>query len=293
MKVLVTGKGGQLAWELERTAPKQFEVVTLARVDLDIADVEAVNDKFSNFRPDVVINAAAYTAVDKAESDKPKAYLTNESGPRVLAEACRNIQAKLIHVSTDFVFDGRKTSPYRTSDTPRPLGVYGASKLAGEQAVTAVLPESSLIVRTAWVYSAHGSNFVKTMLRLMTQKPSLNVVYEQVGTPTWANGLAACLWQAVHRSEVNGILHWSDAGVASWYDFAVAIQELGLEKGLLKQSIPVHPIPAASYPTPAARPAFSVLDKTEAEEALGLETVHWRRQLSAMLDDFIQSGYTI
>ncbi len=287
MRVLITGKGGQLAWELERSAPNGVELKSIGRGELDITKSAAVFDAVEGFRPDIIINAAAYTAVDKAESEAAAAYASNETGPRALAEACKHLNARLIHVSTDFVFDGQKTTPYCPDDATNPLGVYGASKLAGEKAVLATLPGEGLIVRTAWVYSSHGSNFVKTMLRLMNEKSALNVVSDQVGSPTWARGLAVSLWRAVDKAKLHGVYHWTDAGVASWYDFAVAIQELAMEKGLVKNAIPIKPIPTAAYPTPAARPSFSVLDKATTEEALGLETIHWRRQLSAMLDELI------
>jgi dTDP-4-dehydrorhamnose reductase len=285
MKVLVTGKNGQLAWEVVHLAPSDVNVVCLGRAELDISDAQAVKQAIQTHQPDLVINTAAYTAVDKAESDQENAYAVNESGAANLAQTCKDNGVRLLHVSTDFVFDGSNTKPYQTDDAVNPLGVYGASKLAGDKAVHAILPEA-VIVRTAWVYSVHGNNFVKTMLRLMAEKPQLGVVYDQVGTPTWAAGLAKWLWAVAAKPEVSGMYHWTDAGVASWYDFAVAIQELAVEKGLLKQAIPVRPIPASAYPTPAKRPSFSVIDKTTAEAAAGMLTVHWRQQLSSMLDEF-------
>ncbi len=285
MKILITGKGGQLAWELAQSAPSHFDVTVLGRAELDIANAAAVVHEVAELKPDVIINAAAYTGVDKAESELDQAYACNEFGPRLLAEACEGIGARLVHVSTDFVFDGTQTAPYKPADRTHPLGVYGASKLAGERAVLAQLPQAALVLRTAWVYSTHGNNFVKTMLRLMSEKPQLNVVCDQIGTPTWARGLAGCIWRAVETPGTVGVLHWTDAGVASWYDFAVAIQELALERGLLDRAIPVRPIPSSAYPTPAARPAFSVLDKSQTEAALALQTVHWRSQLAAMLDE--------
>jgi len=285
VKVVITGKGGQLASELIETAPALVCLRAYSSIDLDITDRVAVEKIIAAEAPNIVINAAAYTAVDKAESDSETAYLVNEVGARNIAEACKAGGARLLHVSTDFVFDGAKTKPYSTHDTPNPLNVYGASKLAGDKAVVSVLPEASLIVRTAWVYSAAGNNFVKSMLRLMAEKPELGIVYDQVGTPTWAKGLAQWLWGMAERPEATGVYHWTDAGVASWYDFAVAIQELALEKGLLNSAISILPIRASQYPTPAIRPAFSVIDKASAEEVSGIQTIHWRKQLSAMLDE--------
>lgn len=285
MKILITGKGGQLAWELERLTPPGTAVTFYSRSDLDISNASMVTAEVSRLIPDVVINAAAYTAVDKAEIEPARAYACNEVGPRLLAEACGRVDARLIHISTDFVFDGQKTSPYRPDDVTSPLGVYGASKLAGENRVLDALPDASIIIRTAWIYSAHGHNFVKTMLRLMKEKSLLNVVCDEIGTPTWAQGLAESIWRLAQAPELKGIMHWTDAGIASWYDFAVAIQDLALEKGLLPKEIPIRPILSGAYPTPAARPAFSVLDKSMTERALDVHAKHWRHQLSAMLDD--------
>jgi len=314
MKILITGKGGQLAWELEQTASQSLEVICLSSKELDITNQEMVNNVLSMHKPDVVINAAAYTAVDKAEAEQDKAYAVNELGSEYLALACKRLKAKLIHISTDFVFDGTKTTPYQTDEQPNPLNVYGASKLAGDIKVNDILGEDATIIRTAWVYSTHGNNFVKTMLRLMAEKDQLGIVYDQVGTPTWAKGLAKMIWELVarhSRTEERGIrnpdcsnealkpsseasldisssatqLHWTDAGVCSWYDFAVAIQELAIEKDMLDKAIPVRPIPASAYPTPAARPSFSVIDKASAEEKSGVDTIHWRKQLSAMMDE--------
>jgi len=285
LNIIITGNGGQLAYELKRIAPSDVVVVAVGIAELNITDKAAVLALFEKVQPHVLMNAAAYTAVDKAESDAELAYAVNEGGARNLAEACAQYNARMLHVSTDFVFDGNSTTPYGPDEAPNPLSVYGASKLAGDIAVRATLPSSSVVVRTSWLYSAHGNNFVKTMLRLMADKPELGIIYDQVGTPTWAKWLAQWLWQVVKLPEVSGIYHWTDAGVASWFDFAIAIQELGLEKGLLKSSIPVKPIPASQYPTPAKRPSYSVLDKRSTEEAAGLNTVHWRKQLSLMMDE--------
>lgn len=283
MKILVTGKGGQLAQELENSLVEDHQLITLSVDQLDITNIDLVNQTIQTQQPDLVINAAAYTAVDKAETDKKQAFAVNHTGAKNLALACKQYNIRLLHVSTDFVFDGTKNTPYQTDDKPNPINVYGASKLAGDLAVMEILP-SAVIVRTAWVYSAHGNNFVKVMLKLMAEKPSMGIVYDQVGTPTWAAGLAKWLLAVVEKPDVAGMYHWTDAGVASWYDFAVAIQELGIEKGLLKHSIPISPIPASQYPTPAERPSFSVIDKTSAEIAADIKTVHWRQQLSSMMD---------
>jgi dTDP-4-dehydrorhamnose reductase len=301
MKILITGQGGQLAWELEQTSPDSLDVICLSSKALDISNQKNVNKVLSSHMPDVVINAAAYTAVDKAETDQDKAYAVNKLGSEYLALACKALKAKLVHVSTDFVFDGTSSTPYQTDDKTNPINVYGASKLAGDMKVNEILGSDATIIRTAWVYSAHGNNFVKTMLRFMAEKDQLGIVYDQVGTPTWAKGLAKMIWALVERhsrTEERGIrnplsrdatmLHWTDSGVCSWYDFAIAIQELAIEKGMLDKAIPVRPIPASAYPTPAARPCFSVIDKSTAEKISGVETIHWRKQLSAMMDELKQ-----
>lgn len=291
LTVLVTGKGGQLATELERTKPDHINLISLGSSELNITDPVQVELQFKQHKPDIVINAAAYTAVDKAESEQEKAFLVNSQGAQNLAEACEKIEAFLMHVSTDFVFDGTHSKPYQPYDLPCPISVYGKSKLAGEQKVNQILACKALIVRTAWVYSTQGNNFVKTMLRLMAEKEQLGVIYDQVGTPTWAKGLAKWLWAMSSKdndipdSDFTPIYHWTDAGVASWYDFAIAIQELAIEKGMLSKAIPISPIETTQYPTPAKRPSFSIIDKTSAEAAANIKTVHWREQLNDMLDE--------
>jgi dTDP-4-dehydrorhamnose reductase len=284
LRVVVTGAGGQLGQELVRTAPPEVDCLALGRRELDITEPGAAAASLASLRPDAVINAAAYTAVDAAESESGEAFLANAEGPRRLAEACRERGARLLHVSTDFVFDGSASRPYTPGAPTAPLGEYGRSKLAGENAVHAEMPEA-LIMRTGWVYSAFGGNFVKTMLRLMSERDELAVVADQVGTPTWANGLARALWRSVERPGLGGVYHWSDAGVCSWYDFAVAICEEGCALGLLQQPVKIRPIPSSDYPTPAQRPAYSVLDKSTAWRDLEIEGVHWRQQLRTMLAD--------
>ena len=270
--------------ELVRSAPGQFDCLALSRAQLDIGDQDQVTALLQKEQPDVVINAAAYTAVDRAESEPELAARINAAGPGNLARACAQGGARLIHVSTDFVFDGSSSRPYRPLDATAPLGEYGRSKLAGEQQVQDALP-AALIVRTGWVYSAFGSNFVKTMLRLMAERDQLAVVADQVGTPTWASGLAQALWRAAQRPDLSGIYHWSDAGVCSWYDFAVAIAEEGRRCGLLNAEPHLRPIPGSDYPTPARRPSFSVLDKDDTWRDFEMEGVHWRVQLRAMLQE--------
>lgn len=293
-KALIFGKNGQLAWELQRTAPPNLEVLALGSKEIDLLDVAQVADAIGAYAPDLVINAAAYTAVDKAETEQQAAFALNHQAVANIADALIGRPATaFVHISTDFVFDGRKSSPYTAKDKTNPLSVYGASKLAGEMEILNRDMAKALILRTSWVYSSHGNNFVKTMLRLMSdpQRDHLNVVADQIGTPTSAYSLAQAIWHAgntmMDSSDSVGsqILNWTDSGVASWYDFAVAIQELALEGGILKRKIAINPIPHTAYPTPASRPLFSVLDKSGFEQAYGIQPEYWRKRLESMLQE--------
>ena len=284
MKVLITGAGGQVGRMLLETRPANVEAVGCTHADLDIGAGDAVSDCVIRHRPAVIINAAAYTAVDKAESEPAAAQRINAEGPGHLAAAAAACGAHLIHISTDFVFDGAASTPYRPDSATHPLSVYGRTKRDGELAVLDALPDRSAIVRTAWVYAAVGANFVRTMLRVMRSNGSARVVADQVGTPTAARSLAEVLWRIAGDGEIRGIHHWTDAGVASWYDFAVAIAEEGAQLGLLPVEVAVMPIATADYPTPARRPSYSVLDKGSLA-GFGLTPVHWRKRLRAMLKE--------
>lgn len=283
-KVLVTGVSGQVGGSLAGSVPPGVTLLTASHKELDITDASAVSAYVRTHKPEVIINAAAYTAVDRAESEPELARRVNGEGPRNFAIAARDVGARLIQVSTDFVFDGTGSSPYRPDAPTNPLSVYGKTKLAGEQAVLEVLPESATIVRTAWVYAATGNNFVRTMLRIMNANGSARVVADQVGTPTAARGLAEMLWQLVARPEIRGIHHWTDAGVASWYDFAVAVAEEGAQQGLVPDNVIVTAIATTDYPTPARRPSYSVLDKSSLT-AGGLAPLHWRKRLRVVLGE--------
>jgi len=284
LKVLLLGSNGQLGWELTRTCPNNITLTTCDYPEVDFGSTDSISQCINSTEPDCIINAAAYTPVDKAEQEKELAYRINHLAVLEIAELCRENTISMVHISTDFVFNGENFKPYQPSDTPDPQSVYGKSKLKGEQAVRKILGDKALIIRTAWLYSVHGNNFVKTMLKLMKEKSSLNVIDEQIGTPTWAHGLARAIWTALEKN-LTGTFHWTDAGVASWYDFAMAIQEEGLKAGLLNKSIPISPIPTLKYPTPAKRPMYSVLDKTSFWQALSLNPVHWRVQLRSMLKE--------
>jgi dTDP-4-dehydrorhamnose reductase len=288
MKVLITGAGGQLGQALQSSAPAGTHIVAFGHAALDIADASAVSAAVVQHRPDLIINAAAYTAVDKAESDVMAARAINATGPANLAFAARDARARLVHVSTDFVFDGVSGMPYRPDAPTAPLGVYGATKREGEEAVFSAKPDA-LIVRTAWVYGSTGGNFVRTMLRLMMERDEVRVVADQIGTPTFASGLAGAIW-ALDEAGATGIHHWTDSGAASWYDFAVAIQEEALALGLLSRRASVLPIPTTAYPTPARRPHYSVLNKEATFALLGRPAPHWRENLRRMLKDIQTNG---
>jgi dTDP-4-dehydrorhamnose reductase len=287
-RVLVLGAGGQLGRELLCTADPGAECIALTRRELDIGDAAAVAARLEALAPQVVINAAAYTAVDAAEDDALAAQRANAVGPANLAQSSRDLGIRLLHVSTDFVFGGGSSRPYATDAPTAPLGHYGRSKLAGEQAVQDTFSEA-LVMRSSWVYSRFGNNFVKTMLRLMAERDELAVVADQVGSPTWARGLASALWAAAARTELSGIYHWSDAGQCSWYDFALAIFEEASALGILQRPVKIRPITSSEYPTAAARPRYSVLDTTRSTLDLGLPGVQWREQLRNMLADLKES----
>jgi dTDP-4-dehydrorhamnose reductase len=282
-KVLITGAGGQLGLELRATAPAGWNVVACASAELDVTNRPAVESVLKQERPTVVINAAAYTGVDAAEREADRAHAVNAQGAGNVAQVAQEMGARVIHLSTDFVFDGSQGRPYTPNDEPNPLNVYGRTKLAGEQLVRERTAGAALIVRTAWVYAAQGHNFVRTMLRLMRERESIGVVSDQVGTPTWARGLARALWMGVGRFDSQGLVHWTDAGVASWYDFAVAIQEEALALGLLPHPVPISPLRTEEFPRPARRPSYSVLDKTSGWAVLGGPPPHWRVNLRCML----------
>lgn len=278
MKALITGANGQLGRALAASAPDRVDLIALPSATLDITDPAAVEAALRDHAPDLVINAAAYTKVDAAEDMPDLADRVNHIAVANLAQATQKNGARLIQVSTDFVFDGMASHAYRPDAPTAPLNIYGKTKLDGEAAAG----PAALIVRTSWLYSAYGNNFVATMLRLMRERPTLRVVDDQIGTPTSAHALAETIWDLA-ATDRTGILHYSDSGVASWYDFAVAIMEEGVAIGLLDHPIEVLPIPASEYPTPAKRPHFSVLDKRDTIAAIGRVPPHWRANLRDVL----------
>jgi dTDP-4-dehydrorhamnose reductase len=282
--VIITGSGGQLGHELLKTAPPDWQLVAMGRQQLDIGDAAAVQGALRILKPSLIINAAAYTAVDQAEREPVAAQRGNAEGPANLAAGADEVGARLLHVSTDFVFNGHASVAYTPEHETDPLSVYGLSKRDGETAVLA-RGGKHCVVRTGWVYASHGRNFLQSMLRLLAERQTLGVVDDQIGTPTWAQGLAQLLWRLAERQTLRGIYHYSDAGVASWYDFACAIRELASERGLLRASAVIQPIPSSDYPTPAQRPRFSVLDKRRTWRDCDITPSHWRTQLAAALNE--------
>lgn len=285
MNILVTGAYGQLGSEIKSQAVDNPGLDFLfTDVDLlDITDEAAVQKYFSENKPDAVINCAAYTAVDKAESDQATANWINALAPGILAANAARTGAKFIHISTDYVFDGNTSQPYLETAKVNPQGVYGRSKLAGEQKVHQENPDA-IIIRTSWLYSAFGNNFVKTMLRVVKERDELKVVFDQVGSPTYAADLASVILRILTKtlSEaknfVPGIYHYSNEGVASWYDFALAVFELSGDK------CKVWPVESDEYPTPTKRPHYSVLNKSKIKNTFGLEIPHWRDSLKLCIN---------
>lgn len=281
----MTGASGQLGYALQKTLPDQHSLIALSRQEADLSDLAALQSCLALYSPDVIINAAAYTAVDKAETDQAMAHCINADAVAVIAGYCQEHTIPLVQVSTDFVFDGTRSSPYTPSEQASPLGVYGQTKYIGELSALDKC-DFSYVIRTGWVYCEHGNNFVKTMLRLAAQRTELGVVADQVGTPTYAINLARMIWRLLDVRPARRIYHFSDAGVASWYDFAVAVFEEWQHRVLAFTPPHVRPISSREYPTPARRPAYSVLEKTETWTELSLEPMHWRVALRQMLDSY-------
>lgn len=282
--ILVTGANGQLGKEIQDIGPSysSYKFIFLSREDLPVHHFELVRNYFEITKPDYCINCAAYTAVDKAESERDLAFQINGEAPGVLAAICKKIGTRLFHISTDYVFDGTATVPYTEESVTNPVSVYGASKLEGEKQVLQYNAES-IIIRTSWVYSSHGKNFVKTMLRLMKEKNEINVVNDQIGSPTYAGDLADVILKIIKNCQISsanchpGIFHYSNDGIISWYDFAVAIKEL------INSDCIIHPIPTSQFPTPAKRPHYSVFNKEKIIREYKLEIPFWKDSLRRCL----------
>ncbi len=279
MVVLVTGSSGQLGQALQHIAPdyNTIKFYFAPPEEADITNSQSIITIFNKVKPDFCINAAAYTAVDKAESEPESAYAVNVAGVKILAEACRDFNTTLIHISTDFVFDGLKNIPYTEDDDAKPQSIYGKTKLEGENEIKTVL-EKYYIIRTSWLYSQFANNFMKTMMRLGNERTELSVVDDQRGTPTSATDLAGAILAIITANKKEyGIYHYSNAGETTWYGFAKKIFELG------KININLKPIPTSAYPTPAKRPVYSVLDKNKIESTFGISIVKWEESLRKIL----------
>jgi len=285
MKVLITGANGQLGGALQRLAPSWAEINAIDVDDCDLTDTGMLTARLVVEAPDVIINAAAYTAVDKAEGDEELARAINADAVATMVAAMASTGGKVVHVSTDYVFDGSSSAPYAPNAPRNPQSAYGRTKAEGEDCLR---PED-LLVRTAWVYEAGGANFVRTMIRLMNERDELGVVADQIGAPTWATGLARTIWALVEKGAV-GTFHHCDDGVASWHDFAVAIGEEAHALGLVARIPAIRPITTAEYPTPARRPAFSLLDCSATRACLGDKPVPWRENLRLMLIEEAKLG---
>ncbi|MEG4405202.1 dTDP-4-dehydrorhamnose reductase [Microcoleus sp. MON2_D5] len=285
MKILLAGGSGQLAQELQPILLSSGEVIALDRTHLDLSQPESIRQAMAEIQPNLVVNAGAYTAVDKAESEPELANAVNGIAPGILAEECEKLGASLIHFSTDYVFDGSHGSAYLETDSTNPLGTYGKSKLAGEEAIRKA-GNRHIIIRTAWVYGNGGKgNFVKTMLRLGKEREEIRVVADQIGSPTWTGDLAEAISQIIPRlgPESFGTYQYTNSGVCSWYDFAIAIFEEAAQLGFPLKIQRVIPITTSEYPTPAKRPAFSVLSTVKISALLGTYPPHWRQGLRQML----------
>ncbi|MBM5797704.1 MAG: dTDP-4-dehydrorhamnose reductase [Cyanobacteria bacterium K_Offshore_0m_m2_072] len=303
MRVLLTGASGQLGQALQASVPsllgdQSIELLATSRRELDLADADACRELVRQVRPDWVLNAGAYTSVDQAEQQPELANAVNHLAPVALAEAVAELSGdcgRFLQLSTDFVFSGEQAVPYPPDASVAPLGVYGATKAAAERAVMGRLPhgQRAFVLRTSWAYGPVGHNFCRTMLRLHRERTlaghSIHVVSDQLGCPTSTSGLAAACWRLISLVNQGAclppVMHWSDAGIASWYDFALAIGKLGVASGLLEKAAPIYPITTADYPTLARRPSYSLLDCTTSRVALGMQPQHWRVALQHVLEN--------
>ena len=286
MRILLTGRNGQVGWELERKLAPLGEVIATDRATLDLADPDAIRRRVREAKPQIIVNAAAYTAVDHAESEPELAMQINGIAPGILAEEAKRLGALLVHYSTDYVFDGTKPGPYVENDLPAPANLYGKSKLAGEQAVRSPGCRH-VVLRTSWVYGARGKNFLLTVLRLAAERPELRIVADQVGAPTWCRALAEAtariILRALDDSSTHGLYHATNGGETSWFGFAVEILRMAAI------DTPVIPITTPEYPTPAVRPANSRLDNTRLRSAFGLSLPDWHSSLAGCMKDVLRS----
>lgn len=290
-KVLLLGAHGQLGREVVSRAPQFIDFKAFTRDELDISSESDINCVITSSTPETVINTAAYTHVDKAESEPELAFAVNEKGIEFLSSCC-GPETRILHLSTDFVFSSFQHAPYAPNAPTEPLSVYGRSKLAGEQALLKSRPKTSVVLRTSWLYGSETKNFLTTMLELMKTREELKVVNDQFGSPTSVGTLAEIVWKLALDSNANGLFHWSDRGVITWYDFALEIQQQALDLNLLTTRIPVIPIPTKEYPTLAKRPEYSALDSTTTEDITGMKTRPWKDQLASVLKKIRQQEFT-
>ena len=298
MKVLITGSQGQLGKELLKNIPHDIEVIAADRKTFNLLDLKDCREFIFDNKPDWIINAAAYTAVDLAEDEEEKAILINGEAPTEIANALKKTGGKLLQISTDFVFDGKSSSPYKVDDEPNPINIYGKSKLLGENGIKNILQDNNqyIILRTSWIMGSEGNNFTKTMLRLLKIKEKVSVVYDQIGCMTSSKYLSNICWLIIQKDitkNINNqkIFHWTDAGVSSWFDIATEIGDLSFKLNLLKNPAKVLPISSDNFPTRAKRPNFSLLDCSITKEILNIENKYWRYSLLEILQELKSKNF--
>lgn len=295
MKILLTGGSGQLGQEILKSKPKAVEIISPTRKQLDLSDYKSCIKTVIDSEPDWIINCGAYTQVDDAEKNFTLSQQINSYAPAAFVEVVNKINTNLLHISTDFVFDGNQNFPYNESQKRNPLSQYGASKALGEELIEKNIQniEKATILRTSWVISPRGRNFVLTMLKLHSEKDSINVVSDQIGSPTSANDLAKACWKIIElkkKEKLPQILHWSDSGVASWYDLAVAVGDIAMDLKIIEKKASVNPISTSEYPTPAKRPRYSILNTSKTSKLLRLKPNYWRENLRSILIEYQQTS---
>ncbi len=298
MKVLITGAQGQLGKELLKNIPNDIEVIPTDRETFNLLDLNNCREFIFNNKPDWIINAAAFTAVDLAEDEKEKAMLINSEAPTEIAKALKKTGGKLLHISTDFVFDGKSNIPYKVDVEPNPINIYGKSKLLGENGIKNVLQDNNqyIILRTSWVMGSEGNNFAKTMVKLLKIKDKISVVYDQIGCMTSSKYLSIICWLIIQKDITKNIynqkiFHWTDAGVSSWFDIATTIGEFSFNLNLLKKPAKVIPILSENFPTKAKRPNFSLLDCSATKDVLNIENNYWRFSLLEILQELKSKNF--
>ena len=287
-KLLLTGAEGQLGQTFQAHFPssdlsQKYRLLTADIQEMDLTKEKSISDFLQSNIPSLIVNCGAYTSVDTAESEVEAARKINDGAVSCIARWASENNCRMIHISTDFVFDGRKREPYSPFDETNPLGIYGETKLAGESHLRKLLPKDGVVLRASWLYSEHGHNFVKTMIELMNRKSELGVVNDQIGSPTSTHSLVRVLLSLIEHCTINGVLHWCDGAAISWYDFAIEIQRQAYKHGLLEREIPIKPLTTEEYPTAAVRPRYSVLHRGTTLEKLSLHVTNWQAELKAVV----------